>query len=216
MKTGMFINWGISPKGEWRQSIEKIPVEDYTLYFLDFDPNDYNPAAWAKEAKDAGVEYAVMTAKTHDGFCLFNSLFTDYKSTSTPAKGDLIQEYVEAFRAEGIKIGLYYSLLDWHHPDYPAYGDKYHPMRDNEDYEDWAQHQDFNKYLKYIRNQVEELCTCYGKIDLFWFGFCYDDMTAEKFQTGELASIVKRYHPKAQIDLNIKPDENQITIKNRV
>jgi alpha-L-fucosidase len=133
----MFIHWGlyaIPARGEWVRSIEKISNEEYQKYFDEFNPIDYQPQVWAKIAKAAGMKYAVLTAKHHDGFCLFDSQLTDYKSTNTKAKRDLVREYVEAFRAEGLKVGLYYSLLDWHHPHYPAYGDLHHPMRDNEAY----------------------------------------------------------------------------------
>ncbi|MCL2571207.1 MAG: alpha-L-fucosidase [Defluviitaleaceae bacterium] len=198
---GMFIHWGlyaIPARGEWVRSVEKIPVEDYQPYFTDFNPVDYDPKDWAKAAKAAGMKYAVLTAKHHDGFCLFNSVFTDYKSTNTPAKRDLVKEYVDAFRAEGIKIGLYYSLIDWHHPDYPAYGDRIHPMRDNEDYKDWDH--DFDKYLKYMHAQVEELCTGYGQIDLFWFDFSYDGMTGEKWKATELVRMIRSYWPDVLID----------------
>ena len=77
-----------------------------------------DPHEWAKMAKAAGMKYVVLTAKHHEGFCLFDSKFTDYKATNTPYGKDLIKEYVEAFRAEGLKVGFYYSLIDWHHPDY--------------------------------------------------------------------------------------------------
>lgn len=77
------------------------------------------------------MKYVVLTAKHHDGFCLFDSKYTDYKVTNTPAGRDLIKEYVEALREEGLKVGLYFTLLDWHHPDYPHYGDRIHPMRNH-------------------------------------------------------------------------------------
>jgi len=193
---GMFIHWGlyaIPARGEWVRSREKMPVEDYEQFFHNFNPTDYDPKAWAKAAKKAGMKYAVMTTKHHDGFCLFDSVFTDYKSTATQAKRDLIKEYVEAFRAEGIKIGFYYSIIDWHHPNYPAYGDRHHPMRDNEDYKDWDH--DFDKYLTYMHGQVEELCTIYGQIDLLWFDFSYDDMTGEKWKATELVRMIRKYWP---------------------
>ena len=198
---GMFIHWGlyaIPARGEWVRSREKISVEDYQQYFHDFNPVDYDPKAWAKLAKAAGMKYAVMTAKHHDGFCLFDSVFTDYKSTNTAAKRDLIREYVNAFRAEGIKIGFYYSLLDWHHPDYPAFGDAHHPMRDNEDYDGWEH--EFDKYVTYMHNQVEELCTAYGQVDLFWFDFSYDEMHGEKWKATELVRMVRKYWPDVLID----------------
>ncbi len=155
---GMFIHWGIyaiPARGEWVRNKEKISVKDYQPYFDSFNPIDYNPREWARAAKDAGMKYAVMTAKHHDGFCLFDSKYTDYKATNTPAGRDLMKEYVEAFRAEGLKVGFYYSLLDWHHPDYPHYGDGIHPMSDNEEWKD-VEH-DFKKYVEYMHNQVREL-----------------------------------------------------------
>ena len=198
---GMFIHWGIysiPARGEWVRSLEKITVDDYQRHFNNFDPVDYDPKKWAKAAKDAGMKYAVMTAKHHDGFCLFDSDLTDYKCTNTKAGRDLIKEYVEAFRAEGLKIGIYYSLIDWHHPDYPTYGDKIHPMRDNEEFKD--NKHDFDNYLKYMHGQVEELCTGYGKIDLFWFDFSYDDKHGEKWKATELLRMIRSYWPEVLID----------------
>src|SRR5699024_2736782 len=108
---GMFIHWGlysIPARGEWVRSNEQMPEEDYLPFFEEFDPKDYDPVQWAKAAKEAGMKYAVMTAKHHDGFCLFDSALTDFKSTNTPAGRDLIREYVDAFRAQGLKVGFYY------------------------------------------------------------------------------------------------------------
>src|SRR5699024_9203538 len=118
---GMFIHWGlyaIPARGEWVRSVERIPKEDYMRYFYEFDPVDYDPKAWAKAAKEAGMQYVVLTAKHHDGFCLFDSQYTDFKSTNTKCGRDLVREYVDAVRAEGLKVGFYYSLLDWYHDDY--------------------------------------------------------------------------------------------------
>ena len=198
---GMFIHWGlyaIPARGEWVRSIEKITVEDYQPYFEEFDPVDYDPKAWAKAARAAGMKYAVLTAKHHDGFCLFDSAFTDYKSTNTPAGRDLVREFLEAFRAEGLKVGLYYSLLDWHHPDYPHFGDQNHPMRDCEKYRGVVHH--FDRYLEYMHGQVKELCTQYGKIDLLWFDFSYGDMTGEKWRASELVEMVRHYQPDVLLD----------------
>ena len=198
---GMFIHWGlyaIPAQGEWMRSLQKIPLEDYEQYFEEFNPVDYDPRAWAKAAKQAGMKYAVLTAKHHDGFCLFASKLTDYKSTNTPCKRDLVREYVEAFRAEGLRVGLYYSLLDWRHPDYPHYGDMFHPMRDNEAYKG-MQH-NFDNYLDYLHGQVEELCTSYGRIDLFWFDFSYENMAGDTWRAKELVQMIRKYQPHAIID----------------
>lgn len=198
---GMFIHWGlyaIPARGEWLRSNERMSIEDYQTYFDEFDPVDYDPVAWAKAAKYAGMKYAVLTAKHHDGFCLFDSQYTDYSAPHTKAGRDLVREFLEAFRAEGIKVGLYFSLLDWHHPDYPAYGDKNHPMRDNEAYRGVQHH--FDRYLEYMHNQVRELCENYGKLDLMWFDFSYDNMSGETWKATELVEMVRSLQPGIIID----------------
>lgn len=198
---GMFIHWGIYAvpgRGEWVKSQEKIPDEVYDRYFEEFDPDMYDPKKWAKLAKKAGMKYAVLTTKHHDGFCLFDSAFTDYKATNTKAGRDLVREYVDAFRAEGLKIGFYYSLLDWHHPDYPHMTDRHHPMRGNPDNPDEGRN--FDRYLDYLHNQVRELCTNYGKIDIIWFDFSYADMRGEKWRATELVNMVRELQPGILID----------------
>jgi alpha-L-fucosidase len=197
----MFIHWGlyaIPARGEWIRSIEKISNEAYQKYFDEFNPTNYHPEVWAKIAKKAGMKYAVLTAKHHDGFCLFDSQLTDYKSTNTRANRDLVREYVEAFRAEGLKVGLYYSLLDWHHAHYPAYGDMFHPMRDNEAYK--GQSRNFSEYLDYFHGQVTELLTNYGKLDIIWFDFSYAELTGEAWRATELVQKVRALQPHILID----------------
>ena len=198
---GMFIHWGlyaIPARGEWIKSHKQITDEEYQNYFDEFDPVDYDPKEWARLAKEAGMKYAVLTTKHHDGFCLFDSALTDYKATNTKAGRDLVREYVDAFRAEGLKIGFYYSLLDWHHPDYPHYGDRYHPMRENEAWKGREHH--FDNYVKYLHGQVKELCTNYGKIDIMWFDFSYDDMSDETWKAKELVEMIRSYQPDVIID----------------
>ena len=127
---GMFIHWGLyslPARHEWVKNRERLTNDDYQKYFDHFDPDLFNPKEWAKMAKEAGMKYVVLTSKHHEGFCMWDSKFTDYKCTNTPAGRDLIREFVDAFRAEGLKIGFYYSLLDWHHPDYTI--DRVHPQR---------------------------------------------------------------------------------------
>lgn len=104
---------------------------------------------------------------------MFDSAYTDYKCTNTPAGRDLVREYVDAFRAEGLHVGFYYSLIDWHHPDFPI--DVLHPRREDPDAFEQNQGRDMRKYAEYMRNQVTELLTNYGKIDILWFDFSYSD-----------------------------------------
>ncbi|MGI6315852.1 MAG: alpha-L-fucosidase [Christensenellales bacterium] len=209
---GMFIHWGlyaIPARGEWVRSVEKISNEDYQPYFNAFNPSDFNPKAWASAAKAAGMQYAVMTAKHHDGFCLFDSKYTDYKSVNTPCGKDLVKEYVEAFREAGLKVGLYYSLLDWHHPDYPHYGDAHHPMRDNPAYSN--KDRDFSRYISYFHNQVKELMTGYGKIDIVWFDFSYGDMAGETWQATKLVNMVRELQPGILIDNRLEGSGDGVT-----
>ena len=206
---GMFIHWGlyaIPALGEWIRSQKNITIEEYEKYFNEFNPKNYNPKEYAKLAKRAGMKYAVMTAKHHDGFCLFDSKYTTYKSTNTKCKRDLIKEYVEAFRGEDIKVGLYYSLLDWHHEDYPAYGDRHHPMRNNEEFKNKTYK--FENYVQYFHNQVRELLTNYGKIDIMWFDFSYDDMAGEKWQATKLMKMVRDLQPHIIVDNRLDDKKN--------
>ena len=173
---GMFIHWGLyalPARHEWVKNRERMTNEQYQKYFELFNPDLYNPQAWAKMAKEAGMKYVVLTAKHHEGFCLWDSKFTDYKTTNTPAGKDLIKEYVEAFRAEGLKVGFYYSLIDWHHPDYTI--DSRHPQRQesDEEYEKLNKGKDMNRYRVYMKNQVRELLANYGEISIIWFDFSF-------------------------------------------
>lgn len=172
---GMFIHWGLyalAARHEWVKSREHTTDEVYDRYMQYFDPDMYDPKEWAKMAKAAGMKYAVMTTKHHEGFCMFDSQYTDYKCTNAPAGRDLIREYVNAFRAEGLKVGFYYSLLDWHHPDYTI--DTKHPRRFDADVEAQNKGRDMHRYAEYMRNQVRELLTNYGKIDILWFDFSFE------------------------------------------
>ena len=202
---GMFIHWGlysIPGRGEWVRSDEEMPEHQYLPFFENFTARDFAPAAWAKAAKAAGMGYVVLTAKHHDGFCLFDSKLTDFKSTNTPFGRDAVAEFLEATRAEGLKVGLYFSLIDWHHPDYPHYGDRYHPMRNDPAYENSGR--DFNRYLDYMHGQIRELCTNYGKLDLLWFDFGYDHLRGEAWRGSALADMVRTLQPEVLLDNRIE------------
>ncbi len=193
---GMFIHFGIYSipgRGEWVRSVERISNEDYQPYVNEFNPYDYNPEEWAELAKSAGMKYAVMTAKHHDGFCLFDSELTDYKSTNSPIGRDLIREYVNAFRERGLKVGFYYSIIDWHHSDYPKYDDPFHPMRGNENFK--GEKINWERYLEYMHGQVRELMTSYGKIDILWLDFSYGNMKGEKWKARELVDMIRKLQP---------------------
>ncbi|WP_294560423.1 alpha-L-fucosidase [uncultured Traorella sp.] len=193
---GMFIHFGAyaaAARGEWVRSEEEMSIEDYQKYIDAFDPDDCDMKEWARMAKKAGMRYAVMTAKHHDGYALFDTKLSDYKT-----KKDYVAQFLEAFRAEGIRVGLYFSLLDWHHPDYPHYHDRHHPERNNEAYKDVSH--DFENYLHFMHGQVRELCSNYGKLDIMWFDFSYDEMRAEKWQAQKLVEMVRGLQPDIILD----------------
>ena len=210
---GMFIHWGLyamPARHEWVKSFEKTPEAHYDLYFRHFDPDLYDPRDWARRARLAGMKYAVFTAKHHEGFCMFDSKYTDYKCTNTPAGRDLLREFVDAFRSEGLRVGLYYSLLDWYHPDFTI--DTFHPRRDDPDALTQNQGRDMRRYARYMRDQVTELLTGYGKIDILWFDYSYtgDNGAGDKawqrgkgkddWEAEELIALARRLQPGIIID----------------
>lgn len=198
---GMFIHWGlysIPARGEWLRSNERIPKEEYDPFMDEFSAENYDPKEWARLAKKAGMKYAVLTAKHHDGFCLYDTKYTDFNSMNAPCHRDLVAEFLEAFRAEGIKVGLYFSIIDWRHEDFPHFGDMHHPMRDNEEFK--GKEHNFDRYLEFMHGQVKELLTNYGHLDLMWFDFSYGPMNCEKWKASELISMVRSIQPHIIID----------------
>ena len=164
---GLFLHWGlyaIPARGEWVRSVERIPNGAYDPLMAQFNPRHCDMRSWMAAAKGAGMQYAVLTAKHHDGFCLFDSAYTGFKSTNSPAGRDFVREFLDAAREAGLRAGLYFSLIDWHHPDFPHYGDRNHPMRDDPAYSNEGR--DFGRYLDYMHAQVRELCSNYGRLDL--------------------------------------------------
>ncbi len=199
---GMFIHWGLysmPARHEWVKRYERMTNEDYEKYFEMFDPDLYQPREWAKMAKAAGMKYAVITSKHHEGFCLFDSEFTDYDAPNTPAGRDLLKEWVDAFRAEGLKIGFYYSLLDWHHPDYTI--DRNHPQSASteEEYRELNKGKDMNVYREYVKNQVREILTKYGKIDIIWLDYSFpsgtDGKDRDDWDSENLLKMVRELQP---------------------
>ena len=214
---GMFIHWGLyagAARHEWVKRWERMNDQQYQPYFDNFNPDMFNPKEWAKEAKAAGMKYAVLTTKHHEGFCLFDSKYTDYKSTNTKAKRDLVKEFVAAFRAEGIKIGFYYSLLDWHHPDYTI--DGLHPLQPaseaDADYAKLNKGKNWNNYKTYMHNQIRELLTNYGKIDILWLDFSYPNNNGhgkgkDDWGSVELLKMIRKLQPAILVDNRLNLEE---------
>lgn len=198
---GMFIHWGlyaIPARGEWVRSEEFIPKEDYDPLIHEFNPTHCDMRQWMRAIRDAGAQYVVFTAKHHDGFCLYDSAYTDFKSTNSPAGRDFVREFLDAARDCGLRAGLYFSIIDWRHPDFPHYGDKQHPMRNDPAYSN--ENRDFNRYLDYFHAQVREVCSNYGKLDLLWFDFSYDGLRGEAWRATELMEMVRSLQPDVVIN----------------
>lgn len=154
---GMFIHWGLYSvlgRHEWVMENEGIPVSEYEELAKRFQPKPNAARAWAKLAKAAGQKYMVMTTKHHEGFCNFETKLTNYCAPKQGPGRDLVAEYVEAARAEGMRVGFYYSLMDWHHPDGAR----------------CATDPDARKrFVEYTHGLIRELMTNYGKIDVLWY-----------------------------------------------
>lgn len=198
---GMFIHWGIyalPARHEWVKQRERIPDEAYQKYFDHFNPDLYNPREWAAKAKKAGMKYVVLTSKHHDGFCLWDTKYTDFKVTNTPYGKDLIKPFVDAFRAEGIKIGFYYSLIDWHHPHFTY--DRIHPNgpTDAEERKKANENRNMDIYRQYMKDQLTELLTQFGRIDELFLDFSYPGENGkghEDWKSEELLALVRKLQP---------------------
>ena len=181
---GMFIHWGLYaiPAGEWNgetnhaewiRTTAKIPIKEYEKFVDQFNPVKFNAEVWVKLAKDAGMKYIVITSKHHDGFCLFDSKYTDFDIMSTPFKRDIMKELSKACQRHGIKMCWYHSIMDWHHPDYL-------PRRGWETNRS-AEGADFSRFVEYLRGQVTELLTNYGEIGVMWFDGQWEDTWTHEY-----------------------------------
>jgi alpha-L-fucosidase len=208
-RLGLFVHWGLyslAARHEWVMSREHIPPEHYERYLRYFEIDRYDPRAWARAAKAAGMRYAVLTTKHHDGFCLFDSALTDYTVMATPYGRDAVAEFVDAFRAEGLRIGFYHSLLDWHHPDFPV--DVHHPLRDHPDVARLNAERSMERYRSYLHGQVRELLTGYGVVDYLFFDFSYPERSygdlagkgAADWGSAELLAMVRKLQPEIVVN----------------
>ena len=197
---GLFIHWGpVSIKGTeigWSRGRE-IPVEVYDSLYKEFNPTRFNAAEWVSIAKAAGAKYIVITSKHHDGFCIFDSKYTDYDITTTPFKRDVIKELSQTCQAHGIKLCFYHSIIDWHHPDYLPRG-----AGDKRTVEDAV----FDRYVTYMKNQLRELLTNYGPIGILWFDGEWDPTWTHE-QGLSLYQYIKELQP--NIIINNRVDKGR-------
>lgn len=215
---GMFVHWGLyalPARHEWVRSREQVSDADYDRYLPRFEADRYDPAGWARAARAAGMRYVVLTTKHHDGFCLWDSDLTDYTSVNTPFGRDAVAEFVTAVRAEGLRVGFYHSLLDWHHPDFTV--DGHHPLRGG-DVEALNADRDMARYRSYLHGQVTELLTRYGTIDYLFFDFTYPGETGglpgkgpQDWDAEELLALVRRLQPDIVVNDRLGIDGDLVT-----
>ncbi len=180
---GMFIHWGLYAlleRGEWAMYMERIPKAEYAALADRFDPRRYKADEWVALAQEAGMKYMVLTSRHHDGFCLWDTATTDYSAPKTAAGRDLVAEYMDACHRAGMKVGLYYSLLDWRWPAYWL-GPEKAP-------EQWAES------VAYVHAQVKELVTKYGRLDILWYDGGWP-WNADQWQSKKLNAMVRRAQP---------------------
>jgi len=184
---GMFIHWGLYSvlgRHEWAMEEEGIPVAEYEQLAKRFTPKPQSARAWARLAKAAGQKYMVMTTKHHEGFCNFDTKLTNYCAPKQACGRDLVREFVDAARAEGLRVGFYYSLMDWHHPDGARCAHDEAARR---------------RFVDYTHGLVRELCSNYGKVDVLWYDVDWP-LTPQGWESAEMNRMVRQLQPEIIIN----------------
>ncbi len=207
-KYGMFIHWGLSSvlgNGEWVMNNRNIKVEDYKRLLRAFNPVDFDAAQWVRTAKNAGMKYIVFITRHHDGFSNWDTKYSDWKITNTPYGKDVLKMLAAECKKQGIKLGLYYSLLDWYRSDYP-----YETGRTGKGTGRTAK-SDYASYLQFMKNQLTELLTNYGEIMSIWFDGHWDQTAPEgskdrnsriDWKYDEIYGLIHKLQPQCMIGNN--------------
>ena len=207
---GQFIHWGVYaiPGGhwngevyrgaaEWIRSWNGMPKNDYDNLYKQFNPKNFNAKQWAKQAKEMGAKYMIITTKHHDGFCLWPSKYTDYTIANTPYKKDIIKELVDAYNAEGIDVTLYFSIIDWNHKGYRSAA----PKTD-------AEKASYEEFKKFTRNQLIELLQNYPSTIGLWFDGSWDQAWIQQAPwVDELETELRAMHPGLIIGSRFRADD---------
>jgi alpha-L-fucosidase len=181
-KFGMFIHFGVYStieRHEWVMEDEAWPIGPYTQHAVNFKPALNCPRAWAKLAKQAGMKYMVLTTKHHEGFCHFDTKLTNYCAPKQGPGRDVVREYVDAARAEGLHVGFYYSLMDWHHPDGARCATDEAARR---------------RFVDYTHGLIRDILTNYGKIDVLWYDVAWP-LDAEGWESEKMNQMVFQLQP---------------------
>ncbi len=207
-KYGMFIHWGLSSvlgHGEWVMNNRNIKVEDYRRLLRAFNPVDFDAAKWVATAKNAGMKYIVFVSRHHDGFSNWDTKYSDWKITNTPYGKDVLKMLSEECKKQGIRLGLYYSTLDWYRSDYP-----YETGRTGKG-TGRTEKSNYASYLQFMKNQLTELLTNYGDIMSIWFDGHWDQTNPEghadrasriNWKYDEIYGLIHRLQPKCLIGNN--------------
>ncbi len=205
-RLGAFIHWGHASQKGWELSwpmaggtpnlpfCQDIPVEEYHRGALEFNPTNYDPEDLARRIKRMGAGYAVITAKHHDGFSMYPTRLSAWSIANSAYGKDIVGPFIKAARSTGLKVGIYFSLIDWHHPDYPPFTDRDKPYNPLRRILSRPPRKTWERYLSFMFGQVEELLTWYGKIDLIWFDGQWE-RGARDWKAKELERLVRSLQP---------------------
>ena len=208
-RLGQFIHWGLYaiPGGEWNGKIypgaaewlkawADVPMEEWSKLINQWDPDQFDADKWARMAKDAGFKYMTVTTKHHEGFCLWPSKYTQFDVDSAPNKTDIIGELIDAYTKVGIDVYFYYSILDWHHPDWR------YDIKSEED------RQAFERYKTYVNNQLTELVKRYPEVKGFWFDGTWDKSVKKNGKwTLEIQQMLKSLKPGMIVNSRLRADD---------
>jgi alpha-L-fucosidase len=207
-KFGMFIHWGASSvlgAGEWVMNNRNIKIKDYRQLLHIFNPQQFNAAEWVKTAKDAGMHYIVFITRHHDGFSNWDTKYSDWKITNTPYGKDALRQLADECKKQGMKLGLYYSTLDWYRNDYP-----YETGRTGKG-TGRTEKSNYASYLQFMKNQLTELLTNYGEVMSIWFDGHWDQTNVEgskdrssriDWKYDEIYSLIHKLQPQCMIGNN--------------
>jgi alpha-L-fucosidase len=191
-RLGLMAHWGLYALGGWHEQEQwrrRLPRALYAELAARFNPSRFDPEAWLDLAESCGASYFCLTAKHHDGFCLWDSDLTDFKVTNTPYGRDIVAQVAEACARRGLPLCLYYSVVDWRHPNYPNQGRHHELPPQPQDQPDWP------RYLDYLRGQASELCRRYGPLGGFWW-----DMNVEQHLDPSINALIRQLQPGAVIN----------------
>ena len=190
---GMFVHWGIYAIPGWHEQHQwrgRMPASEYVKFAEQWNPTNFNPDAWLDLAEEAGMQYIIATTKHHDGFCLWDTAHTAFNTLNTPYGKDLMAMLADACHKRNFPLGFYYSIADWHHPNYPNQG-RHHELSQPKPGDD----PDLMKYLEFLKAQVWELCTHYGKLHAFWW-----DMNVDEHFDLSINAMIRSLQPAAVIN----------------